>query len=106
MPKSGWRVRLENGLKLDLNELVREGFVSPGAATGPIGISWTSDYSGDLASALIWADMRESPGLFRIKIGEFDQEIRLKTSARHLGGHQWYFICPTTGRAVSVLWKP
>jgi hypothetical protein len=106
MPKSGWRVRLENGLKLDLNELARRGFVTPGAATGPIGICWTSDYCGDLASGLIWADMRESPGFFRIKIGDFDQQIRLKTNPRHLDGRQWYFICPTTGRAVSVLWKP
>jgi hypothetical protein len=27
-------------------------------------------------------------------------------SATTFGGHQWYFICPVTGRPASVLWRP
>jgi hypothetical protein len=107
MPRPLERVRLENGLKLNLNRLARDGFVCPGAATGPIGIKWTSDYWGEIATGLIWADMRgDWEGSFRIVIGKLDQTIILVARRRHFGGHQWYFMCPVTNRAASVLWKP
>src|SRR6185295_7158905 len=106
MARPGHRVRLENGLKLDLNKLARRGFVTRGAVTGPIGIRWSSDYWGELATGIIWADMRNTPGFFRIIVGALDQRITLESHARHFGGRQWYFLCPSTYRPVSVLWKP
>ena len=57
MPRTGYRVRLESGLKLDINELARVGLIRPGAATGPVGIRWTSDW-GEVAAGTITADMR------------------------------------------------
>jgi hypothetical protein len=52
------RVRLESGLKLDLNRLARRGFIRLGAFTGPVGIVWTNSYTGDeIASGLITAEM-------------------------------------------------
>ena len=107
MPRPCQRVRLENGLKLDLNRLARRGFVQPGAYRGS-GISWTNNYTGEqIASGFITADMNgPEEGWFRIQIGKLDQSIILISRPRHFGGRQWYFICPFMNRRVSVVWKP
>jgi hypothetical protein len=107
MPRPLQRVRLESGLKLNLNSLARRGFIKPGALTGPIGIAWTGKYTGDeIASGLITADMSSIQGWFSIQLGHLDQRIMLTTKRRHFGGRQWYFVCPYTNRPASVLWKP
>jgi hypothetical protein len=109
MPRPGYRARLENGLKLDINRLARRGFIRPGAAAGPVGITWTSDYWGQLASGTITADMsgEDGPyGWFRIKIGHRDQLIYLVARPCHFGGQQWFFICPYLNRRCMVLWMP
>jgi hypothetical protein len=95
-------------LKLDLYKLARQGFVRPGAWTGPKFIRWTYTYTGEhIASGEIWANMAFSePGYFRIQIGSLDQRILLEAEPRHFGGQQWYFVCPSTGRRASVLWMP
>jgi hypothetical protein len=107
MPKPLQRVRLESGLKLDLNRLIRGGFIRPGVITGAGGIAWTDKYTGDeIASGLITADLSSIEGWFRIQLGRLDQRIVLTTMRRHFGGRQWYFVCPYTNRPASVLWKP
>jgi hypothetical protein len=107
MPRPLQRVRLESGLKLDLNRLARRGLIKPGAITGPTRIAWTEKYTGDeIASGLITADMSGIEGWFRIQLGHLDQRILLITKRRHFGGRQWYFVCPYTNRPASVLWKP
>ena len=107
MGRSGWRVKLENGLKLDLNRLATRGFVCPGAITGPIGISWSHTYWGKIGNALIWADMNgPTEGFLRIAFGSVEQRIVLVRERRHFGGGQWYFVCPVMNRRSSVLWKP
>jgi hypothetical protein len=107
MPRPCQRVRLENGLKLDLNRLARRGFIDPGGYKCS-GIRWTNNYTGEpIASGFITADMSgQDEGWFRIQIGSLDQRIILVARPRHFGGRQWYFICPCTNRRVSVLWKP
>ena len=50
MGRPGSRATLEQGLKLDINRLARNGFIRPGHASGPIGIRWTSSYWGEIAS--------------------------------------------------------
>ena len=109
MPRPGYRARLENGLKLDLNRLSRQGFIRPGIATRPVGITWTSDYWGEIATGTITADMsgENGPhGWFRIQIGGLDQRIHLLARPRHFGGRQWFFICPYLNRRCMVLWMP
>src|SRR6516162_2263594 len=107
MPKPLQRVRLESGLKLDLNRLIRRGFIRPGVITGAVGIAWADKYTGDeIASGLITADLSSIEGWFRIQLGSLDQRIMLTTRRRHFGGRQWYFVCPYTNRPASVLWKP
>lgn len=109
MPRPGYRARLDNGLKLDINRLARRGFIRPDAATGPVGITWNSDYWGKLATGTITADMsgeNGSHGWFRIQIGSLDQRIHLVARPRHFGGRQWFFICPYLNRRCMVLWMP
>jgi hypothetical protein len=49
MPRPLERVRLEQGLKLDLNRLARQGFIRPGCNAGKCFIRWSNSYTGDLA---------------------------------------------------------
>jgi hypothetical protein len=110
MPRPCQRVRLESGLKLDLNRLARRGLVVPGAATGPIAIGWTDSDGEYTAAAAITADMRgPDEGWFHIKSwqhGGFDQRIILQARPRHFGGRQWFFLCPYLNRRAMVLWMP
>jgi hypothetical protein len=107
MSRDRYRVCLQDGLKLDLNRLSAQGVVRRGCVTGPVGFRWVSDYWGEVASALIWADMTsDREGYFRIRLGEREQQIILSAKPRHFGGRQWYFVCPYLNQHVSVLWKP
>ena len=109
MPRPLQRVRLENGLKLDLNRLARRGFIEPGGYRGS-GIRWTDNYTcEEIAAGFIVADMSASEGphgWLRIQLGGLDQRIHLVAYPRHYGGQQWYFICPHMNCRVSVLWMP
>ena len=107
MPRPRQRVCLQDGLKLNLNRLIRNGFVQPGAKLGVRGIQWTHSYWGNVSTGLISADMTgKYEGWLRIQLGSLDQWITLVPRARHFGGRQWYFSCPVKDRLVSVLWKP
>src|SRR5919201_4887493 len=107
MPRPLQRVRLEAGLKLDINRLARRGFIRFGAATGPVGMRWTDSY-GDVTDGIITADMSkpEEEGWLRIQIGSLDQRIFLIARPRHFGGHQWFFMCPSLNQRAMVLWLP
>ncbi len=108
MPRPCQRVRLESGLRLDLNRLARNGFVYPGAVSGPVGITWSDANSGhEIASGIISSDLRGPyEGWLWIRIGDLQQKIHMVARRRHFGGHQWFFICPDTTRRAMVLWMP
>ena len=54
MPRPRQRACLDQGLKLDLNKLVRQRLVRPGFMTGPNIIRWTYTYTGEeIASGVI-----------------------------------------------------
>jgi hypothetical protein len=101
------RVCLQDGLKLDLNRLARNGVIRPGANIGSRGIRWTHSYWGEIATGIISADMSgQKEGWLRVQLGNLNQTINLIARPRHFGGRQWYFICPVRNRSASVLWKP
>jgi hypothetical protein len=107
MPRPRHRACLQDGLKLDLNQLARKGFIKFGANIGIRGITWSNSYWGEIASGLITADMSHPDrGWFEISIGGFRQRITLVSRSRHFGGRQWFFQCPATHRLATVLWKP
>jgi hypothetical protein len=101
------RVRLEDGLELDLNKLLRDGF-------GKIGewrrrsIQWSYVGTGEvIASGSLEMEMTyESDARAQLTLGRLSQFIRMVREPRRFGGGQWYFVCPTTARLASVLWLP
>lgn len=102
------RVNLNDGLRLDLNRLMRRGNVRSGSRTGGCMLRWSWVYTDEtIATATISADMTDPDGGWvRIVAGGLDQYIHLRTQPRHFGGHQWYFLCPITSKLVSVVWLP
>jgi hypothetical protein len=107
MPRARQRATLEQGLKLDLNRLIRQGAVRPGAKSGPFSIQWTNTWSGEeVASGIVTANLEGAEAGFRIQIESLDQRISLTTQPRPFGGLQWYFRCPITQRRCSMLWMP
>ena len=75
MPRPRERVCLQDGLKLDLNRLARNGFIRRGSRSGPLGIRWYSSYwDKELASCLITADMSgPREGWLQLQ-GDFDEQ--------------------------------
>jgi len=74
MPRWRERVRLEDGLKLDLNRLIRQNLVRLGAAWGST-IRWSYRYSGEeITSGRVSADMtHDGRGWLRLQLGRFYQ---------------------------------
>jgi hypothetical protein len=108
MARQRERACLEQGLKLDLVQLARRGFIKFGANVGPRGIQWNDGTSGEvIASGVISADMSESDfGWLQINMDNFQQCVELILMPRHFGGGQWYFVCSELNRPASVLWRP
>jgi hypothetical protein len=107
MARARERVRLEDGLKLDLNRLIRNGCAQPGESRRSC-ISWKY-MATDETSASGTIEMhlrREGYGTTALNLGELGQIISLGAVPRHFGGPQWYFLCPALEQKVSVLWLP
>ena len=107
MPRPRQRVCLQQGLKLDINLVIRRGLIAPGSATRPRSIRWVNSDGQVIARGWISADMRgDVEGLLDMQIGQVRQTITLVTLSRYLGGQQWFFLCPVMIRRASVLWLP
>jgi hypothetical protein len=99
---------LESGLKLDINRLVKAGFIPPLGSIATLRWSWSDGYTGQrVATATLRVErLTDRLGECGIEINGRWQLVWLEASPRHYGGVQWYFICPVTKRRVSVLWMP
>jgi hypothetical protein len=103
--RPGHRARLENGLKLDINRLLRRGDIAPGSHRS-FALGWSRD-GERIASAIITAELRDPEDAWlRVQLGSLTQRIYIAGRRCHFGGRQWYFICPHLNKRVSVLWKP
>jgi hypothetical protein len=106
MPRPRYRACLQDGLKLDLNQLARRGFIRFGTNIGARSIVWCNTQR-EIARGVIRADMTDpSRAWFRVAIGRFAQQITLVSRPRHFGGRQFFFVCPVTGGLATVLWRP
>jgi hypothetical protein len=106
MPRSRERVNLSDGLRLDLNKLLREGSARPGCRTVR-SVTWTHSYWGEIANAILTIEMSSNvEGHLIVELGGSSQTVMMVTEPRHFGGGQWYFVCPYTNRRCSVLYRP
>ena len=106
MARSRQRVRLEDGLKLNINKLIGRGGIQPGSKTRAI-VGLPQPYGEQSLSGVLTAELSYPVrGWMRLEFGSGDHWLELVTEPRHFGGRQWYFLCPQTGRRASVLWKP
>ena len=78
MPRSRFRIFLEDGLKLDLNLLARKNLIKCGANVGARHISWSNSHQGEIASGVI-----SDHAWLRIAIGGFVQQIALVSRPRY-----------------------
>jgi hypothetical protein len=101
------RVRLEDGLKLDLNKLLRDGIGKTGERRWR-SIQWNYVGTGEvIASGSLEMDLSydEDAGA-ALRLGRLEQFIQLQREPRRFGEGQWYCICPSTGLLASVFWLP
>jgi hypothetical protein len=106
VPRHRLRACLQNGLKLDLNLLIRQGTVRPGFSTGPGLLQWTRSEEVT-ASAVITANLCDpETAWLSVQASRLNQRIILVSRPRHFGGRQWYFVCPIENKRASVLWLP
>jgi hypothetical protein len=102
------RTPLEDGLKLDLNLLRRQGILRSEPA-GCSSISWDRRYFGGnaaISGVITWRFSSAKRGLMRLLVGEVKQSVDLVATPRHFGGFQWHFLCPILRQRASVLWLP
>jgi hypothetical protein len=111
----GGKPTVEDGLVLDLNRLIRQGYFRPGTWRGSI--IWREIYSGDETARIGYeAHMGTEYGWVRLiytitdrRTGEtrhYDHEIALATTPQPFGGRRWWWICPQSGKRVAKLYKP
>lgn len=100
------RACLQHGPFLDLAWLFRSNFIARLGYTPERPVIWSLQNHGVIASGTISADLDGATGWLKISLGQLPQQIELMSQPRNFGGRQWYFVCPATGRPVTVLWKP
>jgi hypothetical protein len=105
MPKPNYRACLDEGLRLDLYWLIRQGWLKPDQAI-TLTFQWRLPLDEEPSTGLLTADMRDNAGSLRIQLGAVDQTIELRWRHRHFGGRQWYFLCPVTKKRAWILWLP
>src|SRR5262245_2296726 len=75
VPRSRQRICLQEGLKLDINLLIRRGLIAPGSASSPHAIRWVNSDGEVIASGWINADMK----------GETEDRKSTRLNSSHLG---------------------
>ena len=102
------RAKLEDGLRLSLPKLMRDGFLKRGERIPPRVLRWVWTHANEEAASLVLSGSMEghAEGWLRLHSNWIDQYIELRARPRQFGGSQWYFLCPYTGRDALVLWRP
>ena len=105
MPRERKRAKLQDGFKFDLNAFLRP---IPSKKAKGFKVRWTVKFSvHEEATGQIKLEIiSDTLGKVTVDISGVFQIIEIRAEPRYLGGQQWYFKCPQTGRRVSVLWKP
>ena len=107
---------VEQGLTLNIDQLVKARFLIPGSRTSGR-IDWTFGRTGQPAGAVRYEAQLALPNAYlrlyftvsnpiRGESHSMEQEIRLTTTRPPFGGVRWWFICPHSGERVGRLHLP
>jgi hypothetical protein len=96
------RFAIDSGTRIDINSLVRDGFIAPDRNYVP---PFKITYGDGSAVAISFSRDNDDPRLTLEHDGGV-QYVPLTATEKPYGGRQWYFLCPRSGRRVSVLWRP
>ena len=107
---------IEDGLKLDLRRMRKQGLFLPDAHLANGKLIWSYTHSGEEVANIgySYCSSGERPW-FRVKYtstprgGEpisVDEQFNLERFPQPFGGHRWYFICPETGKRARCLYSP
>lgn len=115
----GKKANIDGGIKLDLRELIRRGFVKAGFSSSICIMRWVSSFDGSETSSVSYdynLQGREH-GLFtlRYKVNESENinlPIQIASTKPNYGGRRYWFICPLSKhgrpcqRRVAKLYLP
>ena len=107
---------VEQGLTLNIDQLVKARFLIPGSRTSGR-IDWAFGRTGQPAGAVRYESQLALPNAYlrlyftvldpiRGESHSIEQEIRLTTTRPPFGGTRWWFICPHSGARVGRLHLP
>jgi hypothetical protein len=108
VPRPGYRVRLESGFRLNINQLAKVGGIPPVGSISLLSKSWSDSYTAETSATAMLRIERQTDrwGSCTISMNGRQQRVSIQGSPRHYGGLQWYFICPVMNRVISILWMP
>lgn len=113
--RSGWLPTIEDGLKLDLRRLRRQGLFNGEAGYRSMNLTWSNAHTGEktASAGLSYSTM---PGNSWLKldytITRNEERIPVKDTfhlehfEQPFGGYRWYLRCPQTGRRCQCLYLP
>ena len=114
--RSGWLPTIEEGLKLDLRSLRRQGLFRPNGALCCANLRWSYTSTGEefanaklsycTGSAECWLRLEYTVTRHdgeRIDVNDTFQLVRF---AQPFGGFRWYIICPSTFARCQCLYLP
>jgi hypothetical protein len=107
----GGRPTVESGLALDINRLIRQRWLVPGACTSGA-LTWSNTVTGkDVASIGYTASMVDPDDAW-VKLRYLADDVRqdyrvpIASTPCHYGGRRWWWKCPRSGRRVAKLYLP
>ena len=109
------KTKLDEGLKLNINKLVRDGLSPPRGWTSGT-LKWTTTRTNEYYASIGYEINTGNPDNMWMRVhytstirGEkhdMDYKISITTTEPHYGGRRFWFICPRTGARAAVLYSP
>lgn len=102
---------VEDGLRLDLSRLIRQGNVVPGKWVGGT-LIWSNVDTGEMTASIGYeANLTNQYGAwmrlhYRHDDKPEDYRVQLTTSVPNYGGKRWWFVCPSKGTRTAKLYLP
>jgi hypothetical protein len=109
--RQGGGPTVEDGLRLDINDLLRKGIIVPGAFGGG-SLTWTNTATGEKRAeigyevSLVEADDAWARLHYTVNCVPQDYRVRITSSPCQYGGRRWWWRCPRSGRRAAKLYLP